>query len=108
MEIVRDHLRSRFEKMLEPGDGLLVRTEGRGVVEVADVGTEVRRIVDADAERVLEMSATREDGAREPMPHAHGFRHMAARAAQDHRRAGDHLGDGIVAACFDLPVVHQQ
>ena len=83
--------------------------ERRQLLEIAQVLAEQGAAVAHEAERVLQLTAERRHPPRaiEPLRQRQGARRVAPRAAQDRRRAANHLHDAVVDPVGDPSVVQQ-
>ena len=78
VQVMRHDLRVDVEQPAEMLDALGERAQGLGVLQVPDVVRDEGMTALGQAERVLQLGAAGQYGAREPAIHGHGFGGVAA------------------------------
>ena len=96
------------EQPAEVLDALGERAQRLGVLQVPDVVRDEGVAPPGQAERVLQLGAAGQHGAREPGGDGEGLGHVAAGAAEQHRAAAEAPGHRVVGPDVDGPVVGQE
>ena len=105
MEITDNCLRCHFEQGLHTSDRLLQGAHSAEVLQVSDIGRQIKEIARGDAEGVFQLTADRQDTAIHIPREQHRERRISAGTADHIGLAAVKIHDGIVGADPDQPVV---